>query len=361
MAVSYYRPESANLVKEDEFPPDDAIENILPEYSLTPNDLQLYNVPTNSTIPRPRQGPNNPVGVAQGSRLPKQASNITNNSTSGQNMRSAIDERDKELGRYRDAVKRMSHDIVNLRQENLSLKSNNQLLRHEANDPTSARPDQLLSYRSGLNPGGAAGPAIVETLDSAELAQELAEVNDKLAKDSLDLQRYKSKVQHLQNQVIKANEREKNYLSEQMTRSQMEEAIGELHNKVKKTHKLEETVLKQEKVILKMEDLLKKFQKKEALEKEAQAKKAELLPAKEEVLASLTKQNNRLHLDLQRAREQQDNEKSDLRARLQRAENRASTLEQQLVTNAREWAREKQELTVRLQEHRNGIIRKNAS
>ena len=56
-----------------------------------------------------------------------------------------------------------------------------------------------------------------------------------------------------------------------------------------------------------------------------------------------------------------DTEKSSLQAKLERAENRASTLEQQMVKNAREWAKEKQELTIRLQEHRNGIIRKNAS
>merc|ERR1712168_541785 len=72
-------------------------------------------------------------------------------------------------------------------------------------------------------------------------------------------------------------------------------------------HKLEDTVLKQEKVIQKMEEVLKKFQLKEKQEKLA-AKKAEKdteknEPANEDVLASLTKQNNRLHLDLQRIKD----------------------------------------------------------
>lgn len=358
MAVSYYRPESAVLVKEDEFPPDDAIENILPEYSLTPNDLQLYNIPTNSTIPIPRPSEARIQQRQQQPRnLPKQPSNLT--TTTDRNMASVIDQREKELNRYKDAVKRMSHDIVNLRQENLSLKSNNQVLRRDVNE-SKDNAAALLSYRSNI-PNQQSQYVDPSLVDSAELAQELDEVNQKLAKDSLDLQKYKSKVQHLQNQVIKANEREKNYLSDQMTRKQLQDAITDLNKKVRKTHKLEETVLKQESVILKMEDLLKKTQKEAAESKAAAAKPPPKLPANEDVLASLTSQNNRLHNDMQKQKETSDAELKDLRARLERAENRASSLEQQLVRNAREWAREKQDLTVRLQEHRNGIIRKNTN
>jgi len=44
-------------------------------------------------------------------------------------------------------------------------------------------------------------------------------------------------------------------------------------------------------------------------------------------------------------------------ARLERAENRVTSLESQLEHNSRSWAKEKHELTVRLQEHRNGIMR----
>ena len=50
-------------------------------------------------------------------------------------------------------------------------------------------------------------------------------------------------------------------------------------------------------------------------------------------------------------------EKTDLIERLRRAEHRNSSLEAQLDHNARAWAKEKHDLTIRLQEHRNGILR----
>jgi len=350
--VSYYRPISSSLVKEDEFPAEDAIANILPEYSLTPNDLQLYNVPTNASIPLQRQATTTSTVNKLSSRQPTDP-----------RMQSVIGEREKELNRYKDAVKRMSHDIVNLRQENLGLKTSNQVPRRDHQETSRTQAAPLLTYRTNNQGGNATnrtGFHDPNLVDSAELVEELEEVNDKLAKGSVDLQRYKARVQHLQNQVIKANEREKKYLSEEMTRNQLEDAVTELHGKVKKTHKLEETVLKQEKVILKMEDLLRKFQEREKIDKEAASKKPKTLPPNEDVLASLTKQNNQLHLDLKRIQETQNLTESNLKVRLERAENRAATLEEQLVRNARDWAREKNELTVRLQEHRNGIIRKNA-
>uniref|UniRef100_H2XN40 Uncharacterized protein n=2 Tax=Ciona intestinalis TaxID=7719 RepID=H2XN40_CIOIN len=55
--------------------------------------------------------------------------------------------------------------------------------------------------------------------------------------------------------------------------------------------------------------------------------------------------------------EHHNEEKSDLLSRLERAESRVSSLESQLDHNSRTWAKERHELTVRLQEHRNGILR----
>lgn len=52
-----------------------------------------------------------------------------------------------------------------------------------------------------------------------------------------------------------------------------------------------------------------------------------------------------------------DADKTDLAEKLRRSEHRVSSLEAQLDHNAREWAKEKHDLTVRLQEHRNGILR----
>jgi len=368
MAVSYYRPESAKLVKEDEYPPDDALKSILPEYRLSPRNLTLYNVPTNSTIPLKEKS-----DVSTKKNKKKQNGNYKMNTSD-----EMLSHREKELDRYKDAVKRMSHDIVNLRQENLTLKTNNNALKQTQADNINNFPINMtnqevpldtgyITYRSNNGIATNAPTRIIPELINPDehLALEMDQINQRLMKDSVDIHKYKAKVQHLQNQVIKANDREKDYLHNEMTRMQMIDKIEQLQNKVQKMHKLEDTVLKQEKVIQKMEEVLKKFQLKEKQEKLA-AKKAEKdtkknEPANEDVLASLTKQNNRLHLDLQRIKENVDTEKSSLLAKLERTENRASTLEQQLVKNAREWAKEKQELTVRLQEHRNGIIRKNAT
>jgi len=357
------------LVKEDEYPPDDAIKSILPEYKLSRN-LTLYNVPTNSTIPIKEK-------TDVSTKKYKQNGGPDNKMN---NAEDTLSHREKELDRYKDAVKRMSHDIVNLRQENLTLKTNNNVLKQSQADNINNLPINVsnqevpldtgyVTYRinNGVVPNGQTSKQIIpELIDSDEYHPlEIDQINQKLMKDSVDIHRYKAKVQHLQNQVIKANDRETNYLKNELTRMQMIDKIEHLQKKVQKMHKLEETVLKQEKVIQKMEEVMNKYQLKEKQEKlatkkaEDDAKKNE--PANEDILASLTKQNNRLHLDLQRIKENVDTEKSSLQAKLERAENRASTLEQQMVKNAREWAKEKQELTIRLQEHRNGIIRKNAS
>ena len=60
---------------------------------------------------------------------------------------------------------------------------------------------------------------------------------------------------------------------------------------------------------------------------------------------------------LQIREEQRKADAAELVNRAERAENRVQSLEDELSRNAQNWAKEKNDLNIRLQEHRNGILR----
>uniref|UniRef100_F6YC34 C2 domain-containing protein n=1 Tax=Ciona intestinalis TaxID=7719 RepID=F6YC34_CIOIN len=140
-----------------------------------------------------------------------------------------------ELMKYREAVKRMSNDMISLRQTNAQLQDDNAALRREL----------MLTKEVGHD--------VMNDINNGVISSK-----HKLAKETDDLKSYKAKVQHLQNQMIKANEREKQYLTKMPSPKELQNNTQQLQDKQRKLKKLEATCQQQEKVIQKMEKLLNK-------------------------------------------------------------------------------------------------------
>uniref|UniRef100_H2YV24 C2 domain-containing protein n=1 Tax=Ciona savignyi TaxID=51511 RepID=H2YV24_CIOSA len=237
---------------------------------------------------------------------------------------------------YREAVKRMSNDMISLRQ------------------------NLMLTKEVGQNVMDDIHQGVISSNEVADKFGKKVAVRSKLAKESDDLKVYKSKVQHLQNQMIKSNEREKQYLTQMPNQKDLQNTANQLQEKQKKLRKLEATCQQQEKVIQKMEKLLNKYIKQSNVK--GNGGDLNIGPGGDNIqsrtVSILSQENSKLQIELDRLRSQvqlHDQDKADLMGRLEHAESRVNSLETQLDRNSRAWAKERHELTVRLQEHRNGI------
>nr|XP_026689989.1 coiled-coil domain-containing protein 33 isoform X4 [Ciona intestinalis] len=319
------------LVKDDEFPPKDVLQNILPDYVLTENDPDLSTTSPKHTMTHPSHATNQ--------RMAKSLDTHT---------QSLLDHQAKELMKYREAVKRMSNDMISLRQTNAQLQDDNAALRRELMLTKEVGHDVMNDINNGV-------------ISSNEVADKFVAVRHKLAKETDDLKSYKAKVQHLQNQMIKANEREKQYLTKMPSPKELQNNTQQLQDKQRKLKKLEATCQQQEKVIQKMEKLLNKYIKQTSTKGNMGDFPNNVGDANNQgTVGILSQENGKLQIEVDQLRmqlEHHNEEKSDLLSRLERAESRVSSLESQLDHNSRTWAKERHELTVRLQEHRNGILR----
>lgn len=293
------------LTNEDEYPPSDILETLFPESKSAVHDV------------KPRPSPKSHHA--------------------------------EELKTLKETVRRMSVDISRLKSTIARLQEENRALKKQL----FTKKNLVDIIQSDLNTGA---------LTVEELAEKYIATKAELESESAELKKYQDKVQQLQNQLIKANDREKKYLSKALsTPPEVEKKVDEKQDRIKK---LENTALQQEKVIAKMEKLLADCLRNE--EKPKAKMPPNRRPEKRDRLASdqastiLMQENSRLRMELEDLKLQQrrfDMDNSHLQANLDQAHGRVNSLEQQLDQNSRQWAQEKHELTVRLQEHRNGIIR----
>ncbi|XP_077969150.1 coiled-coil domain-containing protein 33-like isoform X1 [Styela clava] len=334
-APLYNRKKTQILVKEDEYPPSDILETILPEYVLTEND-------PNSGMDTRKRHPDK--------RSAKQP--LDNN-----NSMSLVGHQSKELEHYREAVKRMASDISTLRSTVSKLQDENHSLRREL----MMRKEVGDIVRNDISTG---------VVTTEEFADKFVAVKTKLDSEKGELKKYRDKVQHLQNLLIKANEREKKHLNEtSQKKNQRDVKDSKISNdKLQKMKKLENTCVQQEKVIEKMEKLLGDYLKQEDVSRPRRNRKTsnehDDSDPSHQVSTLLTQENARLRMELEEMKiqsQRDEAEKAQLQARLERAESRINSLENQLEQNSRRWAQERHELTVRLQEHRNGFMRTTAA
>eukprot|EP00071_Canis_lupus_P014733 XP_005638667.1 coiled-coil domain-containing protein 33 isoform X1 [Canis lupus familiaris] len=139
-----------------------------------------------------------------------------------------------ELNNYRRAMQKMAEDILSLRKQTSMLEAENRMLRSQ------------LTQEEGE-----------EEQDNSN-AQKLDEVSmkQKLVLSELDMKKLRDKVQYLQNELIRKNDREKELLLLHQAQQPQATLLKRYQDKLQKMKALEETVRHQEKVIERMERVL---------------------------------------------------------------------------------------------------------
>ncbi|XP_055478097.1 coiled-coil domain-containing protein 33 isoform X3 [Psammomys obesus] len=305
-----------------------------------------------------------------------------------------------EMNNYRRAMQKMAEDILALRKQANILEEENRMLRSQ------------LTQQS------------IEEEQSRAEEENLAEsMKQNLLLSELDMKRLRDRVQHLQNELIRKNDREKELLLLCQAQQPQAAQIRRYQDKLQKMKALEDTVRHQEKVIEKMEQILEerlRERKEPAPSNRPQEKPnvafpvftasgIHLGPTGENVAVDLYSmllaENTRLRAELEKNRQQsapiilqqqalpvdprelgaggdlaenlqdtngpghsrcietlpaQDllggtSDKFNLLAKLEQAQSRILSLENQLEDSARRWAREKQNLAIRLQEQQHGF------
>ncbi|XP_059392088.1 coiled-coil domain-containing protein 33 [Carassius carassius] len=267
----------------------------------------------------------------------------------------------KELENYRVAMHKMADDILALRSQVSTLESEKSQLRRDL-----SRHQDLLDDTD------------TDVMTTSEMADRIASLKFKLSSESSKAAAQKDRLQQLQNELIRKNDIEKEFVQLQRAHQQQQAVLKKYQARSGKISALEDTVRQQEKVIEKMEKTLDaklKERNKENSEKKKFAvkhKDAEELKRRE-IESVLAAENARLREELHRMRNlppavilQQpvqthqpfsDSEKLELSTQLARAEGRIQTLEQQLKENSRQWGKEKQEMLTRLSEYEHGFTR----
>ncbi|NXS60208.1 CCD33 protein, partial [Brachypteracias leptosomus] len=264
----------------------------------------------------------------------------------------------QEVSSYRLALKRMAGDLLSLRQHVTSLEVENGHLR------------QNLASQEEL------GHALLADDVTRALA---ATLKRKLVAGTAEMRRLKDRVQQLQNELIRKNDREKDLLLLQRAHRQQQATLRRCQEKVAKTKALEETVRQQEKVIEAMERVLQ--EKLTWVGRSSEKPAGGTCPSgppppptgealSGEVYTALLAENRRLREELTRAPQTLPpivprppalpgvlggREKLSLLAKLEEAQARGRVLERQLEKTARRWGREKQELGNRLLEQEHGF------
>ncbi|KAF5902557.1 coiled-coil domain-containing protein 33 [Clarias magur] len=266
----------------------------------------------------------------------------------------------KELENYRSAMCKMAEDILTLRSQVASLEEQNSQLRSELST------NQDLGHTL-LN------DTDVDVMTKAEIADRIVSLKCKLASESGKVADQRDKIQQLQNELIRKNDKEKELVHLQQAYQQQQAVLQRYQGQIKKLSNLEATVRQQEKVIERMEKVL---MTKLGERNKENAEKKKVLKTKDsderktrEIESILTAENSRLREELERLRQQPqpiiiqqpaqhpfgDIEKLRLLEQLERAEASIRTMDKQLEENAKQWGKEKQDLLTRLSEYNHGF------
>ncbi|XP_074647893.1 coiled-coil domain-containing protein 33-like isoform X2 [Tubulanus polymorphus] len=298
-----------------ELPRHDAMDTILPEYQYIFMD---------------------PPGAAE---KPKDKKSKQKPQDLNHTQYNLLDHQMKELDRYRLAVQKMGQDIIQLRQTVRDLEGANSTLRRDINHYSDSTRYMLDSSE-------------LDGLTKPELVSRYVALKQSLQHQTGDLSHYKDRVQHLQNELIKKNEQEKEYIKLSNAHKTQQQLVQRLQEIVQREKKLKETMKNQENVIVKMETMLS-----DKLKTGKQKK--------DETQAALLAENARLRGELEISKKDKkkgggggdDQEKLELYQMLDKAEGRIMSLEKQLAENARKWGKEKNDLMVKLSESEHGFNR----
>ncbi|XP_010592185.2 coiled-coil domain-containing protein 33 isoform X2 [Loxodonta africana] len=262
-------------------------------------------------------------------------------------------------------MQKMAEDILSLRKQASILEVENRILRSHL-------------YQQEAE----------EEQDKAKEVQDLVSMKQKLLLSEVDMKKLRDKVQHLQNELIRKNDREKELLLLHQAQQPQAVLLKRYRDRLQKMKALEETVRHQEKVIEKMERVLedKLRDKNEPVLNRPQEKPTVAFPLLSasglppgpgrenfpgDLYSVLLAENSRLRAELDKTRHQSvpiilqqqalpdllanTSDKFNLMAKLEQAQSRILSLESQLEDSARRWGQEKQNLATRLQEQEYGF------
>ncbi|KAM3925035.1 coiled-coil domain-containing protein 33 [Leptodactylus fuscus] len=270
-----------------------------------------------------------------------------------------MEHQEQELANYRLAMQRMADDIIALRRQMSGLEAENSALRSER----SLNQDAGRSLLSDTD---------IDVMTKAELADRLATLKQKLASETSELRSMRDRIQQLQNELVRKNDREKELILLQRAHQQQQAVLSQYHQKLSRAKTLQDTMRKQEKVIEKMEKLLDsklRDEKRSRVDRGDRGARSDTLQG--EIYSTLLAENSRLREELERARmtttvlPQQvliqetftDSEKFSLLSKLEKSQARVQSLERELEEAARRWGREKQQLLTQLSEQQVGFSR----
>ncbi|XP_010144793.1 PREDICTED: coiled-coil domain-containing protein 33 [Eurypyga helias] len=229
-----------------------------------------------------------------------------------------IIEEEPEVGSYRLALQRMAGDLLSLRRHVTSLEVENGQLRHSLASQEELG-HTLLSDTD------------LDVMTREELLDRLATLRRKLLAGTEEKRQLKDRVQQLQNELIRKNDREKDLVLLQRAHQQQQATLRRCQKKVAKMKGLEDTVRQQEKVIEVMEQVLQ--EKLTGVGRSAEKPAGETLS--EEVHAVLLAENRRLREELARHPHPKKPPALPLSllARLEEAQARGRVLERQVGIN----------------------------
>ncbi|KAA0724177.1 Coiled-coil domain-containing protein 33 [Triplophysa tibetana] len=337
-----------------DLPSHDVISKILSEY------LHIDKRPTSQTRPEPERQKINPeLNQTFEPHSPDNCPPVPV-IKDDQQTDEVAEHQTKELENYRTAMHRMADDIIILRSQVSSLESENSQLRRD------------LSLHQDLG-HTLLDDTDVDVMTRAEIADRIAALKFKLTSESSRATSQKDRIQQLQNELIKKNDAEKEFIQLQRVHQQQQEVLKKYQARSSKITALQETVHQQDKVIEKMETILDAKLRERNQENPDKKKRKDEEHKMREIETVLATENSRLREELNRLRTQplpviiqqavpyhqsfSDSEKLELLTQLARAEGRIQTLEQQLKENSRQWGKEKQDMLTRLSENEHGFSR----
>ncbi|KAI7811803.1 coiled-coil domain-containing protein 33 [Triplophysa rosa] len=353
--MEYHRPVTRSLEKEIfDLPSHDAISKILSEY------LHINKQPTSQTRTEPGGQKINPeLNQTFDPRSPHNSPPVPVIKDDPQ-AEVVAEHQTKELENYRTAMHRMADDIIVLRSQVSSLESENSQLRRD------------LSLHQDLG-RTLLDDTDVDVMTRAEIADRIASLKFKLTSESSLATSQKDRIQQLQNELIKKNDAEKEFIQLQRAHQQQQAVLKKYQARSSKITALQETVHQQDKVIEKMEKILDAKLRERNQENPDKKKRKDEEHKMREIETVLATENSRLREELNRLHTRpfpviiqqpvqshqsfSDSEKLELLTQLARAEGRIQTLEQQLKENSRRWGKEKQDMLTRLSEYEHGFAR----
>ncbi|XP_071130011.1 coiled-coil domain-containing protein 33-like isoform X3 [Mytilus edulis] len=341
-------------IKDGEMPPYEAVETVLPEYQyifVDPNSQtgQRTTQTQSPTIRVRHQAPPadttmpGAYGTSISERHRRPPDDLDKTSLS------VMDHQMRELENYRSAVHKMGQDILALRAQIQELEGNNSQLRRDLANYNDASKLMIES-------------AELDGMTKPEIMSRYAGLKQTLHSQTNDVKAYKMKVQALQNELIKKNDAQKNYLHMTHQFNKQKEQLLRMQEKSAKWKKVEETCRSQEKVIEKMEKVLERQHKDRS--------KNQKDHAGQEANEALLQENKHLRTQIDDLKDQlrgagaqtntgNDSDKFEMYQALEKSEARIASLERQLAENSRAWGKERADLMIRLNEADNGFGRAN--